>query len=390
MGACGFLRRHIPNFTYFSHRLTEKLKKDLKWTWSEEDEKELEKLKGHLATILVIGTPKPRGEIVCITDASDIGGGGTLFQWQKRTPEETASVDQKIQELNSKGLIQPQTHAKWMKMRRQNENVPSGAHAPLLQQEGGSKRPSSADAPKTGAYAPLSNLPQHAEASSEPRTRSSTDSRTRATAFQSVADPSVCSYTNGVQQHLSACLPVSQTTGMNRDGTLQHNHPDDYQLVPLGSWNWKWNPTRQNYSTFEKELMAGVLVLSSQRRIIGGNPIIWFCDQSAVQQFVQNAPPDKMRLKRWWIFLNSLPLTIRHAAGLKNESCDWFSRDPFQEFRTVIWTNLQRKHFVAWTSTLIYSWTFQKSFIGILEIMKANGNSWLTPCKLVKVACMKA
>ena len=69
------------------------------------------------------------------------------------------------------------------------------------------------------------------------------------------------------------------TEGLNRDGTLKHSYPDDkWVLVPLGHWNWKWNQARGNYSTYEQELLAGMLVLSSQARLLGSNPVVWLCD----------------------------------------------------------------------------------------------------------------
>ena len=65
------------------------------------------------------------------------------------------------------------------------------------------------------------------------------------------------------------------TEGLNRDGTLKHSYPDDkWVLVPLGHWNWKWNQARGNYSTYEQELLAGMLVLSSQAPLLGSNPVV--------------------------------------------------------------------------------------------------------------------
>ena len=98
--------------------------------------------------------PRSKGEIVLITDASDTGGGGTLYQWQELNPSEL-------------------TH---------------------------------------------------------------------------------CHY---------------RTAGLNRDGSLKHDYPtNEWRLVPLGHWNWKWNQARANYSTYDQELLAGMLVLSSQSRLI--------------------------------------------------------------------------------------------------------------------------
>ena len=89
------------------------------------------------------------------------------------------------------------------------------------------------------------------------------------------------------------------TEGLNRDGTLKHSYPDDkWVLVPLGHWNWKWNQARGNYSTYEQELLAGMLVLSSQARLLGSNPVVWLCDQEPVRSFQKGPPPEKAKLRR--------------------------------------------------------------------------------------------
>ena len=62
---------------------------------------------------------------------------------------------------------------------------------------------------------------------------------------------------------------VSQwgTEGLNQDGTVKHSYLEDkWGLVPLGHWKWKWNQARGNYSTYEQELLAGMLVVFSQSR----------------------------------------------------------------------------------------------------------------------------
>ena len=80
------------------------------------------------------------------------------------------------------------------------------------------------------------------------------------------------------------------TDGLNRDCTLKHSYPDDkWVLVPLGHWNWKWNQARGNYSTYEQELLAGMLVLSSQSRLLGSQPVVWLCDQEPVRTFQKGA-----------------------------------------------------------------------------------------------------
>ena len=118
-----------------------------------------------------LGVPRPKGEIILVTDACDVGGGGTLYQWQELSPAE-----------------------------------------------------------------------------------------------------------------LSHCQ--FQTSGLNRDGTLKHDYPaNEWRLVPLGHWNWNCNQAESNYSTYDQELLAAMLVVSSLSRLLGTNPIVWLCDQEPVKRF---------------------------------------------------------------------------------------------------------
>ena len=120
------------------------------------------------------------------------------------------------------------------------------------------------------------------------------------------------------------------TQGLNRNRTLKHSYPDDkWVLVPLGHWNWKRNQARGNYSTYQQELLAGMLVLSSQARLLGSNPAVWLCDQKPVRTFQKGPPPEKAKLRRWWTYLSQLRLTVHHIQGVRNECADYISRNSF-------------------------------------------------------------
>ena len=99
--------------------------------------------------------------------------------------------------------------------------------------------------------------------------------------------------------------------------------------MPLGHWNWKSNQARSNYSTYHQELLAGMLVLSSQSRLLGSNPVVWLWDQQPVKSFQKGAPPEKAKLKRWWTYLSQFRLTVHHIPGIKNEPSDHISRNNF-------------------------------------------------------------
>ena len=75
VGACNFYRRHIHNFTYSSAPPTDLIKKTTPWRWTPREEECFQELKKIIASSNCLGVPRPKGEIVLITDASDVGGG---------------------------------------------------------------------------------------------------------------------------------------------------------------------------------------------------------------------------------------------------------------------------------------------------------------------------
>ena len=157
IGACNFYRRHT------SAILTDLIKESSTWRWGPQEQQAFEELKDKVANTKCLGVPRAQGEIIPVTDACNVGGGGRLFQWQALEKEEFDSA-----------IFQ------W------------------------------------------------------------------------------------------------GTDGLNQDGTLKHSYPDNkWVLVPLGHWNWKWNQAPGNYSTYVQELLAGMLVLSSQSRLLGSNPVVW-------------------------------------------------------------------------------------------------------------------
>ena len=172
-------------------------------------------MENEISSTNCLGIPRPKGEIILVTDACDVGGGGTLYQWQALNP----------------------------------------------------------------------------------------------------AEFSHCQF---------------QTSGLNRDGTVKHYYPaNEWRLVPLGHWNWKWTQARSNYSTYNQELPAGMLVLSSQSCLLGTNPIIWLCYGEPVKTFQKGPPPEKAKPIRWWTYLSQFRLTVHHIQGTKNEMADYISRNNF-------------------------------------------------------------
>ena len=99
IGACNFYRRHIKNFTYTSTILTDLIKKSTTWRWGPQEQQAFDELK--VANAKCLGVPRAQGEIIPVTAASNVGGGGTLFQWQALEKED---FDSAISQWGTEGL----------------------------------------------------------------------------------------------------------------------------------------------------------------------------------------------------------------------------------------------------------------------------------------------
>ena len=75
VGGCSFYRRHIHNFTYTSAPLTDLIKKTTPWRWTARGKECFQELKKKIASSNCLRVPRAKGEIVLITDASDVGEG---------------------------------------------------------------------------------------------------------------------------------------------------------------------------------------------------------------------------------------------------------------------------------------------------------------------------
>ena len=84
VGVCNFHRRHIHNFTYSSAPFTDLIKKTTPWRWTAREEECFQELKKKIASSISLRVPRPKGEILLITDAGDVGGGSNDYQWQER------------------------------------------------------------------------------------------------------------------------------------------------------------------------------------------------------------------------------------------------------------------------------------------------------------------
>ena len=54
-----------------------------------------------MANAKCLGVPREQGKIILMTDASNVGGGGTLFQWQAPEKED---IDWAISQWGTDGL----------------------------------------------------------------------------------------------------------------------------------------------------------------------------------------------------------------------------------------------------------------------------------------------
>ena len=217
--------------------LTNLTKKGTVWKWGPEEVSAFEEMRKTLLNLGSLGVPQGDGDHLTVTDSSDLGGGGTVFQWQLLN-----TLDPHI--LKNRGK------------------------PPFVE-------------------------------------------------------------------------------GINPDGTLKVSDFNDQEwiLVPLGYWSWKWNAARLNYGTRDQELLSGVLIYASQQRMLGGKRSVWATDQSSLTTFLQHEPPQPQRLVRWYTFLTQFSILIVHIPGLKNEFCDYLSRHSFDLTIGQSWSTIAESAF---------------------------------------------
>ena len=69
IGRCNFSRPHILNFTYSSAPLSDLIKKTNPWRWTDKEEACFQELKKKISSTNCLGVPRPKGEIILVTDA---------------------------------------------------------------------------------------------------------------------------------------------------------------------------------------------------------------------------------------------------------------------------------------------------------------------------------
>lgn len=78
-----WFRDHIPKLSHKLNGITEKLKEDLKFTWSEEDTEQIYKIVQDIKTNILLHHPDLSKPFTLSTDASDEGLGAIFEQEEK-------------------------------------------------------------------------------------------------------------------------------------------------------------------------------------------------------------------------------------------------------------------------------------------------------------------
>ena len=80
LGMCGFYRRFVPNFAAVTAPLTNLLRKEVKWAWTDECQEALAQVKNILSSAPVLKAPDFKQPFALAVDACDVGVGAVLLQ----------------------------------------------------------------------------------------------------------------------------------------------------------------------------------------------------------------------------------------------------------------------------------------------------------------------
>ena len=87
-------------FHLFISPLTDLIKRTSPWRWTDKEEACFQELKNKISSTNFLGVPCPKGSRILVTDACDVGGGGTLYQWQELNPAELSHCQVHTSGLN--------------------------------------------------------------------------------------------------------------------------------------------------------------------------------------------------------------------------------------------------------------------------------------------------
>lgn len=96
LGLAGFYRKFIKNFSQISSAMTDLLKKDSKFKWTERHQEAFESLKKAVSSAPVLIIPDPKLPFVVSTDASGYAIGATLSQDQGRGLQPVSFLSKKM------------------------------------------------------------------------------------------------------------------------------------------------------------------------------------------------------------------------------------------------------------------------------------------------------
>ena len=92
VGLCSYYRRHIRSFTELAAPLYELAVKGTDFEWTERRNEAFSQLKNALTSVPILGIPREKGLWYLDTDASDVGTGAVLSQFQDREERVIAYV----------------------------------------------------------------------------------------------------------------------------------------------------------------------------------------------------------------------------------------------------------------------------------------------------------
>ena len=165
----------------------------------------------------------------------------------------------------------------------------------------------------------------------------------------------------GVPRAQGEIILVTDASNVGEGGTL-------FQWQALEKEEFDSAVSRGNYSTYEQELLAGLLVLSSQSRLLGSNPVVWLCDQEPLRTFQKGPPPEKTKLRRWWTYLSQLRLSVHHIQGVKNECADCISRNNFNDMIVARSEELAKEAFSCMHVHLDLNMTMIRPLDGLRQV----------------------
>ena len=101
---------------------------------------------------------------------------------------------------------------------------------------------------------------------------------------------------------------------------------------------------------------------------MGGNPVVWLCDQEPIDTFRKGPSHEKAKIRHWWTYLSQLRLSVHHVRAVKTECAEYISRNNVDDMIGARSERLDKEAFSRMDRNLDLNMTMIRPLDGLQQV----------------------